>query len=112
MAKEPTQEGNPSQLAPATLAGPPSTDNGTLNVRWAMAAPAPVDTAYALRTRRRATVAFPPCADELLSLIKPNLSDYQLGRGDEIASSFIDYFRFSRHKTMGQINLGGQITEI
>lgn len=59
----------------------------------------------ALTEKPRVTVAFPPCADELLSLINTS-------KGDEITRSFNDYFRFERHQTLGQILVGDTKTDI
>ena len=58
-----------------------------------------------LREKRRVTVAFPPCADELLALI--NSRD-----DDEITRSFNDYFRFERHHTLGELRDGTEIENV
>ncbi len=63
--------------------------------------PAPViDTGQRLSERPRETVPFPPCADELLSLIHQN-------DPDEITGFFREYFKFRRHHILGQLELGG-----
>ncbi len=54
-----------------------------------------VDTGTRLRQRLRRTMAFPPCADEVLALVRTN-------DGDEIAADFADYFTFGRHAIFGQ----------
>jgi len=64
---------------------------------WLANAPLdPVDTALRLSDRPRVTVAFPPCTDELLSLIKSG------DQRDEISRSFIDYFKRARHTIFGE----------
>jgi hypothetical protein len=72
--------------------------------RLALAAgppPSPINTQAELAKKPRLTVAFPSCASELLSLIKPNAQQ------DEVAGFFREYFRFSRHRVFGQ-NAQGQ----
>src|SRR5215831_14877689 len=111
MAKEPNvQQSGPSPAhapaAPVSQSGPPQTGGQVasgpaaaaaqpLPVQWTPAQPTPIDTAGPLRDRPRVTVAFPPCADELLSLIRTT-------DRDQITESFTDYFKFRRHKILGQ----------
>lgn len=64
----------------------------------------PINTQARLAAKPRVTVAFPPCASELLSLIKHDEPN------DEIAGFFNDYFRFTRHRVFGQ-DLNGQELE-
>jgi len=55
-----------------------------------------VDTAARLGKLLRRTVAFPPCADELLALARvtdPN---------DDVTRFFDEYFEFRRHQTLGE----------
>jgi hypothetical protein len=54
-----------------------------------------IDTAALLNRQVRVTVAFPPCANELLALVRA-------GDGDEVSRIFREYFRFLRHHTLGQ----------
>ncbi|MFZ5784295.1 MAG: hypothetical protein ACOY4R_29215 [Pseudomonadota bacterium] len=63
--------------------------------------PAPVNTQALLAQKPRVTVAFPPCASELLSLVRPAEPN------DEISGFFREYFRFTRHRVLGQ-DLNGQ----
>ncbi len=51
-------------------------------------------------------MAFPPCADELLSLVDPAAGN------DDISRAFNDYFVFSPHQTLGQITQDGKSTDI
>jgi len=53
-----------------------------------------IDTAARLNARPPLTVAFPPCAEELVGLIKTTDSD-------EITQFFKEYFVFLRHITFG-----------
>jgi hypothetical protein len=84
-----------AQAVPTTAGQPPQL------VQWTVAPPAPVDTAKVLREKPRVTVAFPPCTDELLALIRTD-------HGDEITASFKDYFKFRRHKIFGQERIASQ----
>jgi hypothetical protein len=59
------------------------------------APPTPVDTAARLSAKARLTVAFPPCSDELLALIKST-------DADDISRFFNEYFKFLRHQILGQ----------
>jgi hypothetical protein len=74
------------------------TDEDAVNVYIANAPLSPVDTAQRLREEPRITVAFPPCTDELLALVRS-------GERDEISRSFIDYFKRQRHSIFGQERL-------
>lgn len=64
-------------------------------VQWTMSPPPPVPITARLIGTPRVTVAFPPCAEELLSLIRT--SDR-----DDITIAFKDYFKFRRHQILGQ----------
>jgi hypothetical protein len=64
-------------------------------VQLTMAPQDPVDTAASLLGKPRVTVAFPPCTDELLGLVRT-------GDSDEITESFRDYFKFRRHHIFGE----------
>ena len=54
-----------------------------------------IDTGTLLSRRTRVTVAFPPCTNELLGLVRT--SD-----ADEVSRIFREYFKYSRHQTLGQ----------
>lgn len=95
---------NPSASTATALS---DADLRSLLGRLAMSAgppPAPVNTQALLALKPRVTVAFPPCAGELLSLIKPHEPN------DEISGFFNEYFTFSRHRVFGQ-DLNGQELE-
>jgi hypothetical protein len=55
-----------------------------------------IDTADRLQKKPRVTVAFPPCSDELLSVVKFK------NRIDDITVSFDEYFKFRQHVVIGQ----------
>lgn len=65
-----------------------------------MERPPVVNTTDLLRGKRRLTVAFPPCTDELLALIRT-------GDSDDVTKFFRDYFKFRRHHILGQTKIGG-----
>lgn len=75
---------------------------GALSGPGSLSAPAPIDLAAALSKLPRRTVAFPPCAVELLSLFKTSDTD-------EITGLFKEYFRFERHKIFGQDSNGSEL---
>ena len=54
----------------------------------------PIDTAARLNARPPLTVAFPPCTDEIVGLIKT-------AQTDDITKFFKEYFVFRRHETFG-----------
>jgi len=54
----------------------------------------PIDTAARLKARPPLTVAFPPCSEEIVGLIKTTHTD-------EITKFFKEYFVFRRHETFG-----------
>ena len=56
---------------------------------------APIDTAALLNAKPPLTVAFPPCAEEIVSLIKPS------SQQDDIAKFFKEYFVFKPHQIFG-----------
>jgi hypothetical protein len=65
-----------------------------------------VDTAATLRKLLRRTIAFPPCADTLLGLVRT-------ADGDDVTKDFADYFTFARHLTFGQFaNASGGTEEL
>jgi len=115
MAKDPNvQQSSPSPAnapaAPVSQSGPPQTGGQAalgpaaaaaqpVPVQWTAAPSTPIDTATPLRDKARATVVFPPCAAELLSLIRTT-------DRDQITESFTDYFKFHRHKILGQEGSG------
>jgi len=61
-----------------------------------------IDTALLLNGKPRLTVAFPPCAEELLALIKSTDTD-------EITVFFNEYFKFELHRTLGQDKNGQEL---
>ncbi|TVM03042.1 MAG: hypothetical protein CV087_07175 [Candidatus Brocadia sp. WS118] len=62
--------------------------------------PPVIDTGSLLTGKPRLTVVFPPCADELLSLIKTTgVTDENK---DDITKYFDEYFKFMRHSILGQ----------
>ena len=64
-----------------------------------------IDTAARLNGQPRQTVAFPPCANELLGLIKS-------ADGDEITKFFKEYFKFLPHRIFGQQLVNGNLKEL
>ena len=54
-----------------------------------------VETGKLLSAQKRRTVPFPPCADELLALIRT-------AETDEITTFFKEYFKFQRHRIFGE----------
>jgi hypothetical protein len=68
---------------------------GTLPVNITSAPYLPIDTGERLGAKPRLTVLFPPCSNELLSLINTTQTD-------EITSYFREYFVFQRHVPLGQ----------
>jgi hypothetical protein len=60
--------------------------------------PPVIDTGKRLSALPRLTVAFPPCADELLSLVR----NTEQQDTDEITRHFEEYFKFRPHKVLGQ----------
>jgi hypothetical protein len=68
---------------------------GPQTVVLQIAPPTPIDTAAELNKKPRATVAFPPCADDMLALIKSADSD-------DVTKYFNEYFKFRRHVILGQ----------
>ena len=73
---------------------------GGIPITLSLTPPPAIDTGDLLSRRPRETVAFPPCADELLALIRTN-------EGDEITSFFREYFKFRRHHILGELDLAG-----
>jgi hypothetical protein len=78
---------------------------GGLPVAFSQAQAPRIDTAAALNLKPRVTVAFPPCSEELLSLIRPG----DPGDKDEIAGFFSEYFKFGRHTILGQDKNGQEL---
>lgn len=74
---------------------------GALSVRLFAAPPLQTDTADLLNRKPRLTVAFPPCTDELLALVRTHVDD-------EITTLFGEYFKFAHHKTFGQAANGDE----
>src|SRR5262245_57871370 len=69
---------------------------GGIPITLNLLAPDRINTADRLQLRARTTVAFPPCSDELLSLVKFK------NRVDDITISFDEYFKFIDHIVIGQ----------
>ncbi|HEU4650048.1 MAG TPA: hypothetical protein VFS49_01405 [Croceibacterium sp.] len=115
MAKQPqnpgTQQGpaQAQQSAPAAAqanaASPAAAAREAQLVQLTIAPARAIPTTQRLRELPRVTVAFPPCAEELLSLIKT--SDR-----DDITVAFKDYFKFYRHQILGQDNSGGTLQDL
>lgn len=74
-----------------------------MNVYLANARLDPVDTGGALCRKPAVTVAFPPCTDELLALIRK-------ADADEITRSFRDYFKRRGHRIFGEEFIPGADT--
>jgi hypothetical protein len=74
-------------------------------IQWTMAQAITVPTTQRLIDKPRVSVAFPPCAEELLSLIRT-------ADRDDITIAFRDYFKFYQHQILGQDNSGGSIKEL
>ena len=66
--------------------------------------PDKIDTAGALTKKPAVTVAFPPCSDEMLALIKT--TGVPPGTKDEVTKYFDEYFKFEDH-----IILEGNLTD-
>jgi hypothetical protein len=64
------------------------------------APPSIIDTAARLTGKPRLTVAFPPCSDELLGLVK--IKTNGVAAKDDITKYFDEYFEFRRHKVFGE----------
>jgi hypothetical protein len=60
--------------------------------------PPRVPTGGRLADKERVTVAFPPCSDELLALIKTTGIEAK----DDVTKYFDEYFKFQKHITLGQ----------
>ena len=69
--------------------------HGGIPITLSQTALVPIDTGKLLSQQPRRTVAFPPCADELLALIRTNNTD-------EITGFFKEYFKFYRHRIFGE----------
>jgi hypothetical protein len=79
--------------------------NSRQQAALARAANSPMRLYQDLSERRRVTTPFPPCADEMLALIRSTESD-------EITRSFNDYFSFCRNHTLGELWNGTDIDEV
>jgi len=68
------------------------TQAGGVPITLSPTPPAVIDTAALLNQKRAVTVAFPPCADELLSLIKTTGEKDK----DDVTKYFDEYFKFGQ----------------
>lgn len=84
------------------MARTPADTTAPATHKTAAAAAAPLNTQALLAQKPRVTVAFPPCASELLSLIKPNEAVSPTAPKDEITGFFKEYFKFTHHRVFGQ----------
>lgn len=89
------QYGSGSAQGPAPPQGPTKIGFDPQVVILQQAAPTSIDTAARLSAKARLTVAFPPCSDELLALIRSSDTD-------DITRFFNEYFKFLRHQILGQ----------
>lgn len=76
---------------------------GGLPVAFSPAPATRINTADRLNRTPRVTVAFPPCTDELLALIRS-------ADTDEITTLFTDYFAFEHHVILGQDTNGSELS--
>ena len=88
-------QGSNQSQTPGQTQGPPAQfqPGQRLNVQFVTEAN-PIDTAFELNKRGPLTVAFPPCAEEIVSLVKTTDQD-------EITTFFNEYFVFNRHLIFG-----------
>ena len=83
------------------------TKAGGVPITLAPTPPAVIDTAALLNQKRAVTVAFPPCADELLSLIKTTgVADTDK---DDVTKYFDEYFKFGEPHIAIEGNLDEQL---
>jgi hypothetical protein len=75
---------------------------GGLPVALSQAPPPRIDTALRLSDKPRLTVAFPPCTEELLALLRATDTD-------EITEFFNEYFAFEQHRILGQDKNGQEL---
>ncbi|HVQ43118.1 MAG TPA: hypothetical protein VMS54_12955 [Vicinamibacterales bacterium] len=94
--RPPQQTPSQSQRPGQSQGPPPPLQSGQrLNVQF-VTVNDPVDTVARLNDRGALTVAFPPCAEEIVSLIRT-------ADQDEITKFFNEYFIFGRHLTFGDL---------
>jgi hypothetical protein len=93
--QSPGQSGSGAAQGSAPPRGPAQVGFDPQIVILQQAPAPPVDTAARLGAKARLTVAFPPCSDELLALIRS--TDV-----DDISRFFNEYFKFLRHQVLGQ----------
>ena len=67
---------------------------GGVPISLTLTPPAAIDTAARLSQQKPVTVAFPPCSEELLALIKT--TDVDPARKDDITKYFDEYFKFGQ----------------
>jgi hypothetical protein len=83
---------------------------GGVPITLSQALPPKVDTAARLNTKPPVSVAFPPCSDELLSLIKTTGVPQQ--SKDDITRDFDEYFKFGKHHIIEESSIpGGKLTD-
>ncbi len=77
---------------------------GGVPITLSQAAPPVIDTADRLtRDKKAVAVAFPPCSEELLALIKT--TNVQFNDKDDITKYFDEYFKFGQQHTIIEGNL-------
>ncbi len=74
-----------------------SIGSGIQTMILAQEPPPKIDTTDRLNKKPRVTVAFPPCADDLLALIRTTVDD-------EVTKYFKEYFSFQPHQILGEYN--------
>lgn len=76
---------------------------GGLPVAFSQVPATRINTAERLSQKPRVTVAFPPCTDELMALIRS-------ADTDDITTLFRDYFAFEHHVILGQDTNGSELS--
>lgn len=80
---------------------------GGVPISLLLTPPPPVKTAERLTEKKAVTVAFPPCAEELLALIKT--TDVPFNDKDDITRFFDEYFKFGQQHLIVEGDLDGQL---
>ena len=96
-----SQQGTYGAGVPSGTLPGPAPVTPTPQIMVIQQAPPPImDTGALLSRKPRLTVAFPPCADELLALVK--IKTNGLAANDDVTKYFDEYFKYARHKVLGQ----------